>query len=198
MFKEMILYVLFSNLSNIDASAIIDIISIISSCILSVVAIIISIKTLKQSNEAIIESSRANIVFYVETLTGAQQFLTLKNFGNSVGKVISIDIDPKPDYTKSPKLSGKPNPVLIDYNDILLAPNQCIKSWFPFSKYPDKKFKVYIKYETLGKVYEDNYFIDLTYIEAIDYLQKNSIDVRDEKSALVDIGNTLRRFSEKF
>lgn len=182
---------------SIDWTIVVDIISIIASSVLSIVAIAISLKTLKQSNNAIIESSRANIVFYVDTLTGGQQFLTLKNFGNSVGKLIYIDITPKPDYTKSPKLSGRPNPVLIDYSNILLAPNQCIKSWFPFSQYPDKKFKVHIEYETLGKIYKESYNIDLSYIEAIDYLYKNSCDVNDIKSALVDIGNTLRRISEK-
>lgn len=49
---------------NIDLSVVVEIISIIASSILSIVAIAISVKTLKQSNEAIIESSRANIAFY--------------------------------------------------------------------------------------------------------------------------------------
>ena len=94
-------------------------------------------------------------------------------------------------------MPNKPNPVLVDYTNILLAPNQCVKSWFPFSDYPDKRFDVYIKYETLGKPYEYNYTIDLSYIKAIDYLYKSPTDVQSEKSALVDIGNTLRRISEK-
>ena len=184
-------------MSNIDWSIVVEIISIISSSVLSVVAIIISIKTLKQSSNAIIESSRANIVFYVDTLAGGQQFLVLKNFGNSLGKLTKIEITPQLDYTKHPNLSNKPNPVLVDYKNVLLAPNQSVKSWFPFSKYPDKKFNIHIEYETLGKPYDADYSIDLSYIEAIDYLYKSPGDVRDEKSALVDIGNTLRRISEK-
>lgn len=185
-------------LCNIDLSVVVEIISIIASSMLSIVAIVISVKTLKQSNEAITESSRANIVFYIDTLTGAQQFLTLKNFGNSVGKILSINITPELDYSKNPKMPNKPNPVLVDYSNILLAPNQCIKSWFPFSDYPDKELKVHIEYETLGKIYKEDYSIDLSYIKAIDYLQKESFSVSSEKSALVDIGNTLRRFSERF
>lgn len=183
---------------NIDWSIIVDIISIIASTILSVVAIVISIKTLKQSNDAITESSRANIVFYIDTLTGGQQFLTIKNFGNSTGKILNIDISPRPDYSKSPKLHGKPSPVITDYKNIFLAPNQCIKSWFPFSKYPDKKFTITVTYETLGNLYTENYPIDLSYIEAIDYLRKSDFDIDDEKQALVNIDNTLRSFSEKF
>ena len=181
-----------------QTSDIIEIISIISSLTTSIIAIVISILTLKQSSNAIIESSRANIVFYIDTLTGAQQFLTLKNFGNSVGKILSVKIHPELDYSKNPNMSNKPNPVLVDYSNILLAPNQCIKSWFPFSDYPDKELKVHIEYETLGKTYKENYSIDLSYIKAIDYLQKDSFHTKDEKTALVDIGNTLRRFSERF
>lgn len=178
-------------------SDIIEIISIIANLTTSIIAIIISVQTLKQSNEAIVESSRADIVFYVDTMTGAQQFLTIKNFGNSIGKVLDIKINPELDYSKNPKILKGPEHVLINYKNILLAPNQCVKSWFPFSHYPDKHFDVYIKYETLGKIYEHTYTIDLSYIEAIDYLYKESFDVKDEKSALVDIGNTLRRISEK-
>jgi hypothetical protein len=109
---------------------------------------------LKQSNYAILESSRASIVFYIDTLTGNQQFLTIKNFGNSTGKIIDIKITPQLDYRKHPNMPKKDNPVLVNYVGVTLAPNQCIKSWFPF-------------------------------------------DVKDEKSALVNISNTLRRISEK-
>ena len=192
---NLILNILFCD---IDWSVVVDVISIIASSVLSIVAIIISIKTLKQSNESIMESSRANIVFYVDTLTGSKQFLTMKNFGNSVGKILSVKITPKPDYTKSPLLSGNSNPILIDYSNIVLAPNQCIKSWFPFSQYPDKKFKVHIEYETLGKTYKEDYSIDLSYIEAIDYIYRAPFDVKDEKAALVNIGNSLDRISERF
>ena len=184
--------------NDIDWSIVVDIISIITSSSLSIVAIIISIKTLKQSNNAIIESSRASIVFYVDTLTGAQQFLTIKNFGNSVGEILDININPRPDYSKSPKLSGKPAPVITDYKNIFLAPNQCIKSWFPFSRYPNKKFTITVKYKSLGNTYEETYSIDLSYIEAIDYLRKSDFAVNDEKQALVNIDNTLRSFSERF
>ena len=141
----------------------IELIGIIVGLITSTVAIIISVKTLKQSSNAILDSSRANIVFYIDTQTGDQQFLTLRNFGNSIGKLISVDIAPKPDYAKSPRMSNESRPLIIDYADILLAPNQYIKSWFPFKGYPDKKFKVHIKYETLGKKKYMNLIIVLIY-----------------------------------
>lgn len=181
-----------------QTSDIIEIISIIANLITSIIAIVISILTLKQASKAVIESSRADIVFYVDTLTGDQQFLTIKNFGKSVGRILSLKIAPELDYSKSTQMHNDSNPVLPDYANILLAPNQCIKSWFPFSYYPDKHFDVYIKYKTLGKTYEYNYPIDLSYIEAIDYLYKNPLDIKNENDALVYIGNTIKRFSEKY
>ena len=48
-----------------------------------------------------------------------------------------------------------------------------------------------------AKTYEYNYPIDLSYIEAIDYLYKNPLDIKNENDALVYIGNTIKRFSEK-
>lgn len=183
---------------NIDISVIIDVLSIISSSILSVVAIVISIKTLKQSSDALIENSRANIVFYIDTLTGGQQFLTIKNFGNSVGEILNIDISPKLDYSKSPRLHSTSTPVITNYKNIFLAPNQCIKSWFPFGDYPDKKFIVTVTYKTLKKTYTEQHHIDLSYIDAIDYLRKSSFHSDDTKDVLVDINHTLQSFSEKF
>lgn len=184
----------FISLPNSDK---IELFSIVTSLATSIIAIVISVKTLKQSSNAIVESSRANIVFYIDTLTGGQQFLTVKNFGNSVGEILSVNISPKLDYSNHPKMPKKHNPVLIDYKGILLAPSQCVKSWFPFSEYPDKVFDIHIEYKTLGKIYKADYPINLSYIEAIDYIYKTPLDVKNETSALIDIGNTLRRISEK-
>lgn len=191
---DLFLNILFCKL---DWSIVTNIISIIASSILSTIAIIISVITLKHSSKTTFESSRANIVFYVDTLTGGQQFLTIKNFGNSLGTIINIDISPKPDYSKSPKLKDVSVPVITNYTDISLAPNQCIKSWFPFSQYPDKKFNITVQYKTLGKTYTENYPIDISYIEAIDYIRKTSVP-NDIPHALKDINETLQNISERF
>ena len=182
----------FSNLSN---SEIIDLFSTSASLITSIIAIVISVKTLKQSNDAIVESSRANIVFYIDTLTGNQSYLVLKNFGNSVGKVLNIDISPNIMYSKLKNSSTAS--VITEFSNITLAPGQYIKSWFDFKNYPDKIFNVSIKYETLGKTYNDNYTINISYIDSIDYLSTYSIDVKDEKSALLCINNSILRLNER-
>lgn len=181
-----------------DISDIIQIISIICTSSLSIIAIIISVITLKQSSKAIVESSRANIMLYFDTPTG-NSFIVLKNFGNSVGKVLDINISPKLQRSKSPQIIGKQNVSSpFDFKNITLAPNQSIKSWFPFKNYPDKHFQINLKYETLGKIYNENYCIDINYVDSIDYLFTSNIDTKDEKQALVNINNTLMRINEKF
>lgn len=182
---------------SLSASDKIELFSMLASLITSVVAIFISIKTLMLSNKAIVESSRANIVFYVDTLTGGQQFLVLKNFGNSMGEILNIDISPKLDYSKSPRINYSSIPVITDYKNITLAPKQCIKSWFPFSSYPDTSFKITVKYKTLDKEYKETYPINLSYIKAIDYIRKENHN-SDVPKALNDINTTLQNISERF
>lgn len=173
----------------------IELFSAIAGLITSIVAIIISVKTLQQSNNAIIESSRANIMFYIDTLTGGQNYLVLKNFGNSVGKILDIDVSPNIQYSKSDdnaKMSA-----ITEFANITLAPGQYIKSWFDFNNYPDKIFNVTLIYETLGKTYKENYTLNISYINSIDYLSTFSLDVEDEKDALLRINNSILRLNER-
>lgn len=164
-----------------------------------IVSIIISILTLRQNNKIIKESNRAQIVFYIDyNPTCNMYFLIIKNFGNSIGKLISIDINPKLDWNKT-NLKQELIP-LTEAKDILLAPKQKVSSWFDFKDYPDKKFKVKVKYETLNKIYEDEYSIDLDYINNIDWLTQYSFDdqSKDNKEVLYKINNSIKDLTDKF
>ncbi len=175
----------------------IEIFSIIASLVTSIIAIVISIITLKKSSNAVIESSRANIMLYFDISTKANSYIVLKNFGNSIGKITKIEISPKLNYSKSPNFTGNNNTV-IQFDNVVLAPNQTIKSWFPFLNYPDKLFKIDLYYKTLNKDYEEHYSLDINYSDDLDYLYMKSVDIPDEKNALVSINNSLIRFIEKF
>ena len=113
------------------------------------------------------------------------------------GKILEIKLTPKLDYSKSPNISNGNIPI-VDFNNVVLAPNQTIKSWFPFRNYPDKDFEVFIHYETLGESYKITYHLHINYVDNIDYLYMQSKDVPTQKDALVNITNTLTRFTEKF
>ncbi len=182
-----------------DWSIVLNIISIFTSSLLSIVAIIISLKTLNQTNNTVFESTRADIKFFFDTPTGVNQYIVLKNFGKSSGTVIDFKISPKLDYTKSSKLSvRKDQPKIIDYKNVMLAPGQSIKSWFPLRDYKDKHFDVIITYTTLNKTYTESYPLDISYVDHIDYIYTPSSETPDEKTALVGIENNLMRLTERF
>ena len=176
----------------------IAIFSILGSLITSIIAIVISVKTLKQSNNAIIESSRADIKFFFDTPTGTNQYMVLKNFGNSSGTIVEFSISPALSYAKCPKLNTSDIPKIIDYTGIVLAPKQTIKSWFPLRDYKDKVFQVSITYSTLNKQYTETYPIDISYVDSINYIYTTGNVTPDEKTALVGIENNLMRLTEKF
>lgn len=69
---------------------IIQIISICASLITSVVAIVISLKTLQQNSKMIRDSSRPYVSIFFHPLFNLD-YLILKNFGNSTAKIISIE-----------------------------------------------------------------------------------------------------------
>lgn len=58
-------------------------------------SIIISVKTLKQNNKMIEESSRPNIIIYkdVFNFNSPCEYLVIKNFGNSSAKITNIKFD---------------------------------------------------------------------------------------------------------
>ena len=103
-----------------NCSDIINIISIVINSLLAIVAIFISVKTLKQSSKAIIESSRGYIVFYIDTPLGGNQYLVLKNFGHSSATLKSINIIPEITYSKSSIDSN--NKLITEFSNILLEP----------------------------------------------------------------------------
>lgn len=179
---------------DIDWSIVIDIISIIASTILSVIAIVISIKTLKQSNEAIIESSRANIVFYIEkSKYKILHTLVMKNFGNSTGRIISISTTPKIDWSKT-KMSDIPTKSITNFNNIFLVPNQSIKSDFDFRDFKTNVINVCLKYETLGKQYIENYNLTLDVTKNITHIEPDTSTIPKGLKAIHD---SIQELSEK-
>ena len=169
------------------------------TAITAIISIIISVLTLKHNKKMIEESSKANIVFYVEHIRYSNKyFLTLKNFGKSVGKLLEMKITPNLDYSKIPGYDTE-FPLLTDSKNVLLAPNQKISSWFSFANYPDKIFNVEIKFETLGKICKYNYTIDLNYSQSVESLRHISFDDMDEsnKQVLYYINDSIQEMIEK-
>lgn len=165
---------------------------------ISVVALYI---TIKQNATTNYENSRAKILFYIDYVRATDKFfLTIKNFGNSLGKLNYIKIIPNLDYKKIPSYKSK-HKLLTDSKNIVLAPNQKISSWFSFRNYPNKLFDVEISYTSLNgkkpKTFIENYKIDLSFINDIENLSHYYIDCEDTKSALIWIEHQLSEISER-
>ncbi len=172
----------------------------IVTTILSVISLISMWITIKQNSKTNYENSRAKILFYVDYIRANHKFfLTIKNFGNSIGKLNYIKISPNFDYKKIEGYHGT-HSLLTDSTDIVLAPGQKISSWFSFKNYPDKLFEVEISYTSLNdkpKTFVENYKINLSFIDNVENLSHFSIDCDSEKQALVWIDNQLAEISER-
>ncbi len=74
---------------------IIEIIGILASLITSIVAIVISVKTLKQNSQMIEESTRPYIVIYSRTTNfqSPSYYIVLKNFGQTGATITSFECD---------------------------------------------------------------------------------------------------------
>ncbi|MDB8564562.1 hypothetical protein [Turicibacter sanguinis] len=177
----------------LDISDIIQIISIIITTFISIASIIIAVATLRQTNKITKESARAYIVFYIKKERAQSDYsLIIKNYGQSGGKLISIDIDPPLSYDKSCYAIDRK--VITDHKNIFLAPGQSLKSVFSFRQYPDTFFNVKVTYETLGEIYTDTYSINLDYTDSI--LQSEPT-IRDTAEALKQINKSIREVSDK-
>lgn len=175
----------------------------IGTWILAAISVIALYITIKQNSITNYENSRAKILFYIDYIRASDKFfLTIKNFGNSLGKLNYIKIMPNLDYKKIPSYKSK-HRLLTDSKDIVLAPNQKISSWFSFRDYPDKLFDVEISYTSLNgkgkksKTFIENYKIDLSFTEDIESLSHWYIDCADDKMALVWIESQLSEISER-
>ncbi|NMA50488.1 MAG: hypothetical protein GX951_01385 [Mollicutes bacterium] len=164
-----------------------------------IVSLIISIVTLRQNKNIIEESNRAYLLFYIDYNPQIDMyFLIIKNFGKSIGKLISLEVAPELDWSKT-TFKQEISP-LTKAKDILLAPNQKVSSWFEFNEYPDKEFDIKITYSSNNKVYTDKYKINLDYIENIDWLAQYPLDDKtdDNKEVLYKINNSIRDLTDKF
>ena len=82
-------------MGNLDASNFIQLLGILVSLLTSVIAIIISLKSIKQNSEMIKNASKPVISIYIDAITICEQtsFFVLKNFGTSPAKITHFTYD---------------------------------------------------------------------------------------------------------
>lgn len=159
-----------------DSSDIIEIVGIIASTLSSIVAIVISVKALKQNaitnaqnNRMLEESTRPYVTIYLDAITICEQtsYFILKNFGNSPAIITKFSYDPALKQTK------QRFPILQDQFDfiehIVLAPGQSKLLEYNVSKLPSDTITFRISYMSLNNEAE--------YLETVTMNVKNFIHV---------------------
>lgn len=170
----------------ISTSDLIQIIGIIISLISGIIAIVISVLTLRQNNKMIENSTRPYVVIYNDLVNGAGtpiQFLIIKNFGQTAAKINSIEILPKDiDFTYSKQLFS-------NMSDQIIAPGQSYSTAFKLSEAcSDTVLSIKINYST------DR----ISYSETFSISQKAISDHIHSKVKSNDISHSLEIISGSF
>ena len=185
----------FNNLQSTDK---IQIIATIVTTLGILVSFIISIITLKQNNKFKREESRANIVCYIEHMTKTENsYIVIKNYGNSVGKILNITIDKDIDLNKVLGITDSNFQNIFQRRNYLLAPNQKISSWYNFIQHDIEDFTVIIEYETLRKKYNEQYLLSSKYVHSVISTDKSMSKHDETQKLLNNINESLREISEK-
>lgn len=144
----------------LSISDILQLISIFAALIPSIIAIVISIITLRQNAKMVEESSRAVLSIYYQVInTGTTcLYLVIKNFGHSVA--IIQDFNSDFDFSDAYRFRV-PQDYLKSLPGMTLAPGQSYISCID----PDKVAKTVhfkLKYLSCDKTYHDDFSLTLT------------------------------------
>ncbi|HFJ9474194.1 TPA: hypothetical protein ACGW68_001126 [Bacillus cereus] len=142
-------------MDNINISNLVQIISPIVGIGTSIVAIIISVISLKVTRSSIEEANRPYVVVYreyIQVLSNIHEYVVIKNFGKSGATIDSITFEP----TYLDDMRGKE--IFKNTRDTFIAPGQSIStvvSINPFAGERNDKIKATIKYHTDKKEYQE-------------------------------------------
>jgi hypothetical protein len=168
-------------------SDVIEIISIICSSVLSIVAIVISVLTLIQNSKMIFESNKPNITIFSKILnfTSPYPFLVLKNFGVSGATILNIEYD----GDLRNYLEREP---FKNMKDVFIAPNQTFVYSLNHENFDyDKVFNFKITYKYINKIYTEKcqvsfkQYLDIAYTK--NHFEKCSPDTKELSDVLQEM-----------
>lgn len=144
----------------IQLSDIIQIVGILVSLITSIIAIVISVKTLRQNSKMIEESSRPVIAVYTQSINPGvpMLYLIVKNFGQSPAFMEKFDTDF--DFSECYGAKNTKN-YIKDLNKCVIAPGQSKTCWLDFEKL-NCPVHFSIQYKSTTRTYFESFDIDLT------------------------------------
>ncbi|MCI8362278.1 MAG: hypothetical protein HFJ41_03970 [Clostridia bacterium] len=145
--------IMFELLSSLSISDWIEIFGIIVGFITSIVAIIISVKTLKQNSKMIEESTRPYITIskQVIAISTPKEYLVLKNYGPSGAEIIDINCNiPITTMISKDVFKRDPFGYLIG---TFIAPGQAFCPVFSSKNIEEENIIFTIKYKSENKTY---------------------------------------------
>lgn len=171
MFQELSANI-FQAFSSLSPSDVIEIIGIIVSTSVSIIAIIISLKTLKQAqitneqnNRMLEESTRPYIAIYLDTITICEQssFFVLKNFGQSSARITLFEFDP---ILRTLVTGQKVGDILLKeqfdtVKGLTLSPGQSKMMLCEVTKIPKDVLTFKIGYVSSEKYYEESFDLNV-------------------------------------
>lgn len=147
-----------SFLQSLTPSDIIQIWGIITSLVVSIVAIVISIKTLRQNSEMIEESTRPNIQIY-SIYINSIAYIIIKNFGQSSCVIDTLSCDHE---FSSDETFGKLEKNIFDkVSGALMTPGYAIKCPLIGYKATKSDLNFDISYHSSCKKYSDHFCFNI-------------------------------------
>lgn len=172
----------------------IETIGIVVTFFTGVVAIIISMKTLKQNSVMIEESTRPNLSIYFGTtyFSSVTEYLIIKNFGFSAATVESLTTD----FDLSLLGIDKKHPPFKEIEGTNLAPEEKILYPINLQNLPGDKaphIKINIRYRSETKTYTSSFDIDLSAHYHVTHIRANTRDqhIKEISFALQDISEKM-------
>lgn len=144
---------------NLTSSDCIQLAGIVVSFCTSIIAIFISIITLRQNSKMIEESSRASIGIYGESINAGSPmfFLVVKNFGNSTATLTKFNTDF--DFSDCYGFSTDKN-FMLELNNCTIAPGQSRICQLDYNKIT-RPVTFELEYISASKKYSETQTIDL-------------------------------------
>ena len=159
----------------------------------SIVAVIISVVTLKQTNKIQQDASKPYVVAYLNKVKISNSdltFLVIKNFGQTGATIKTIDTKPR---LTNPGISSVNDPI-DDLNNQFIAPGQSFATGISISpskgELKEKKFTVKIKYiDNLGKLQSHSFELNMKAMNDLDHFNTVPSNATGVEEALYKLGS---------
>lgn len=174
-------------MNELDANAystIFSFLSLIASTVTSIIAIVISVKTLKQNNKMIEDSNRPVISFYSK-FTDGMLHIVMKNFGNTPCVIDKVSTNMNITKEEEQAFIGNPYDKM---NGATLPPNGKVICSFVAYRLKTDIFNFTVKYHSSTHRYEDTFTINW---KADDPFPDLHSSVKSTEKSLEKISHTL-------